>query len=229
VPESQSARKQFAPHGKPASTIYFATLHFDSDSRHWNSQNFHSMLSGKVAVITGSCSGLGAEIARYLSSRGASVVINYPWESLKTAADEVAKTLAGPHITVEADLSTVDGPKHLIETAAAKFGRIDILVNNASYAIFKPMDEYTLEDFEGLVNTNCRGYFFVTQAVLPHLNPKNSRIINIVSSDSRFPSPNHSLYSGSKGMQDSFVRTWAKELPLKYGCTVNAVSPGPSA
>jgi NAD(P)-dependent dehydrogenase (short-subunit alcohol dehydrogenase family) len=91
------------------------------------------------------------------------------------------------------------------------------------------MDEYTLEDFEGLVNTNCRGYFLVTQAVLPHLSPKNSRIINIVSSDSRFPSPHHALYSGSKGMQDSFVRTWAKELPPKYGCTVNAVSPGPSA
>jgi NAD(P)-dependent dehydrogenase (short-subunit alcohol dehydrogenase family) len=185
------------------------------------------MLEGKVAVVTGSSSGIGAAIAQELSSQGASIVLNYPFPSAKPEADHVLKSLTTPCIAVEADLSTLGGPKELINAAVQRFQKIDILVNNASIAIFRPLDQCTLDDWDKMSNLNGRGYFLTTQAALPHLN-NPSRIINITSSDSRFPPPTHSIYTGTKGMQDAFTRIWAKELPPKYGCTVNAVIPDPT-
>jgi len=182
------------------------------------------MLDGKIAVVTGSCAGIGAAVARHLSSLGATVVVNYPFASLKHEADCVLQSLEMPGIAVEADLSTIEGPKHLIDTAVAKFKKIDILVNNASVAIFKPLELATLEEWNTMSNLNGRGYLLVTQAALPHLN-NPSRIVNITSSDCRFPKLTHSLYTGTKGMQDVFTKVWAKELPPKYGCTVNSVIP----
>jgi len=188
-------------------------------------------LAGKIAVISGSCSGIGAQIARELSSRGASIVINYPFSSLRHEADAVLSSLAtqSSSIAIEADISTVDGPKHLITSTFSHYNQsIDILVNNASLAINKPFEEQTLDDWDKLVNLNGRGCFLLTQSVLPHLSRKDSRIINIVSISARGPPPFQTIYAGSKGMQDSFTRCWAKELPRKYGCTVNSVSPGPT-
>jgi NAD(P)-dependent dehydrogenase (short-subunit alcohol dehydrogenase family) len=183
------------------------------------------MVKGKIAVVTGSSSGIGAAIAQELSSRGASVVVNYPFPALKHEADKVLQSLTTTSIAVQADLSTIEGPRTLIEAAVKQFHKVDILVNNASIAIFRPLEQCTLEDWEKVINLNGRGYFLTTQAALPHLN-NPSRIVNITSSDSRFPPPTHSIYTGSKGMQDAFTRVWAKELAPKYGCTVNAVIPG---
>jgi NAD(P)-dependent dehydrogenase (short-subunit alcohol dehydrogenase family) len=182
------------------------------------------MLDGKIAVVTGSCAGMGAAIAIHLSSLGATVVVNYPYARLKHEADSVLASLKTPGIAVEADLSTIEGPKHLIDVAVENFKKIDILVNNASVAIFKPVELTTLEEWNIMSNLNARGYFLVTQNALPYLN-NPSRIVNITSSDCRFPKLTHSLYVGTKGMQDVFTKVWAKELPPKYGCTVNSVIP----
>lgn len=185
------------------------------------------MLTGKVAVVTGSSAGIGAAIAIELSNRGATVVINYPSPSYRPEADGILEQLKTHGIAVEADLSTTTGPQTLIDAAVQQFSKIDILVNNASIAINKSIENLTLEDWDKMVNLNGRGYFLTTQAVLPHLN-NPSRIINIVSSSSRGPPPTQTIYAGTKGMQDSFTKVWAQELPPKYGCTVNAVSPGPT-
>jgi NAD(P)-dependent dehydrogenase (short-subunit alcohol dehydrogenase family) len=144
------------------------------------------MLQGKVAVVTGSSSGIGAAIARELASRGASVVINYPYVSLEQQGESILEILDTPGISVQADLSTVEGPKQLIDTTVKKYGRIDILINNASVAIFKPLELAILDEWDRVVKLNGRGYLLTTQSALPHLsNP--SRIINITSSDCRFP------------------------------------------
>jgi NAD(P)-dependent dehydrogenase (short-subunit alcohol dehydrogenase family) len=185
------------------------------------------MLTGKVAIVTGSSAGIGAAIAKELSDRGATVIINYPFSSLKSEADLVLKTLTQGSISIDADLSTTTGPQKLIDTAVNHFQKIDILVNNASIAINKSIESLTLDDWDSMVNLNGRGYFLTTQAVLPHLN-NPSRIINIVSTSSRGPPATQTIYAGTKGMQDSFTKVWAQELPRKYGCTVNAVSPGPT-
>lgn len=200
-------------------------------------------LAGKVAIVTGSNAGIGVAIAQELSSRGASVVINYPFPALAEEAQGVASALptASTSIAVEADLSTEDGPQKLIDAAVAKYGgTIHILVNNAGLAVNKPLAQQTLDDWNLLVSLNARAVFLLVQAVLPHLpqpsepstqerpQTDGGRIVNIVSISSRAAPPLQTIYAGTKGMVDSMTKVWAKELPPRYGCTVNAVSPGPT-
>ncbi|TGO45262.1 hypothetical protein BOTNAR_0684g00010 [Botryotinia narcissicola] len=191
--------------------------------------------SRRVAIVSGSSSGIGAAIARELSLRGASVVINYPSQTERIAAEAVFESLKGDSksILVEADLSTIAGPSKLVEAAVAEFGKIDILVNNAGIVIPNWIDdeddESVLNAWDRVVALNGRGTLLLTRAVLKHLAPSNSRIINISSSTSRNPDPNISIYAGTKGMIESFTRCWARDLPRRYGCTVNTVAPGPVA
>ncbi|KAI9732322.1 MAG: hypothetical protein M1834_001529 [Cirrosporium novae-zelandiae] len=185
-------------------------------------------LTGKVAIVSGSSTGIGEAIIRELSSRGATTVVNYPFSSLKAEADAVASSIPSPGISIEADLSTTDGPQALVDATVAQYGKIDILVNCAALAINLPLEEQTLEDWDRLVNLNGRGCFLLTKATLPHLPKGSGRIVNIVSISGRHPPPKQTIYAGTKGMVDSFTKCWAKELPPKYGCTVNAVSPGPT-
>jgi NAD(P)-dependent dehydrogenase (short-subunit alcohol dehydrogenase family) len=185
-------------------------------------------LSGKVAVISGSSSGIGKAIAIDLASRGANVVINYPVPSLMSEAETFAADLPNKSIAVCADMGTTTGPAQLIKKAFETFGKIDIVVNNAAIAVNKPFEDQTLEDWDKLVNINGRGTFLLTQSALPFLSRPGGRIINICSASSRGPPPMQTIYAGTKGMVDSFTRCWARELPRKYGCTVNAVSPGPT-
>ncbi|KAK1767555.1 hypothetical protein QBC33DRAFT_587026 [Phialemonium atrogriseum] len=186
-------------------------------------------LAGKVAVVSGSSSGIGLAIGKELASRGAHIVLNYPFPSLSAAATAAAAELPTKSTAVCADLSTVEGPKTLIAAAVEEFGRIDILVNNAALAINLPFEEQTMEHWDSLVNLNGRGTFLLTQQTLPHLTRGSGRIVNICSVSARGPPALQTIYAGTKGMVDSFTRVWARELPPKYGCTVNAVSPGPTA
>ncbi|CAK7233806.1 hypothetical protein SBRCBS47491_008736 [Sporothrix bragantina] len=184
-------------------------------------------LEGKIAIVSGSSSGIGLAVAQELASRGASVVINYPFPELKRDADAAAASLATPGLAVCADISTKDGPKALVMAAVAHFGAVDILVNNAALAVNMPFEDQTLDHWDQLVNLNARGTFLLTQSVLPHLR-RNGRIVNIISISARAAPPLQTIYAGTKGMVESFTRVWAKELPPKYGCTVNGVSPGPT-
>ncbi|KAL2404114.1 hypothetical protein ABEF95_002275 [Exophiala dermatitidis] len=190
-------------------------------------------LAGKVAIVSGSSSGIGAATAKELSRRGASVVINFPYPSEKKNAEEVLKSLPGNQksVIIEAELSTLQGPETIASAAALEFGHVDILVNNAGITAHSVMDSPDDEDFEQIwdkvINLNGRGTLLLTRATLKHLSPSNSRIINICSTTSRDPDPDMAVYAGSKGMIESFTRCWARDLPRKYGCTVNAVAPGP--
>lgn len=185
-------------------------------------------LAGKVAVISGSDSGIGAAIAQELSGRGANICLNYPFPGLCAKAEALASSLPTRSIAIEADMSTTTGPQFLIDSAVAEYGKLDVVVNNAALAINLPFEEQTLEHWDKLVNLNGRGVFLLTQAALKHLTMGSGRIVNIVSISSRAPPPMQTIYAGTKGMVDSFTRVWAKELPPRYGCTVNAVSPGPT-
>ncbi|KAF4950879.1 hypothetical protein FSARC_13079 [Fusarium sarcochroum] len=185
-------------------------------------------LAGKVAIVSGSSSGIGFAIAQELASRGASVTINYPFPSQADDANNKAATLPTKSIAVCAEMGTADGPKKLVEATLEQFGRLDIVVNNVALAVNKPFEEQTLDDWDLLVNVNGRSTFLLTQLSLPHLTRGSGRIINICSASARGAPPLQTIYAGTKGMVDSFTKCWAKELPPKYGCTVNAVSPGPT-
>jgi len=192
-----------------------------------------STLAGKVALVSGSSVGLGAAISRELFNRGASVVINYPHPGEKANADKVLQSLGVPSraIAVEADMSTLEGPRVLADTAAKAFGKIDILVNCAGITrpvfLDDPDDAKVEKAWHDIIHVNGRGVFFLTRAVLKYLSRKNSRIINIGSSISHSPGPDTSIYAGTKGLIEVYTKCWAMELPRKYGCTVNAVAPGP--
>ena len=186
-------------------------------------------LQGRIAIVSGSSTGIGAAIAVELASKGVHVTINYPFAGLREEAEKTLSTLATPGIAVEADLSTTTGPSKLVAETVAKYGQVDILINNAALAINVPFEEQTLEDWDRLVNLNGRGTFLLTQQFLKHTTKGYARIVNIASISARSPPPLQTIYAGTKGMVDSFTRCWAKELPPKYqGLTVNAVSPGPT-
>ncbi|KAL4892881.1 hypothetical protein BDV59DRAFT_193424 [Aspergillus ambiguus] len=185
-------------------------------------------LTNKVAIVSGSSSGIGAAIIRELSSRGAYTVVNYPLANFQEEAENLVASLPSPSIAIEADMAQVTSPQKLVDAAISEWNRIDILVNCVALAVNKPFESQTLQDWDLLVNTNARSTFLLTQAILPHLTNGCGRIVNIASISSRGPPPNQTIYAGTKGMVDSFTKCWAKELPPKYGCTVNAVSPGPT-
>lgn len=199
-------------------------------------------LAGKVAIVTGANTGIGAAIAEELASRGASVVVNYPSPALAAEARRVVASLptASTSLAVEADLSTETGPRELIDATVARYGAtIHILVNNAGLAVNKPLAAQTLDDWTLLTNLNARAVFLLVQGVLPYLpapsaplsagpHTDGGRIVNIVSISARAAPALQTIYAGTKGMVDSMTRVWAKELPPAHGCTVNAVSPGPT-
>ncbi|KAL4821922.1 hypothetical protein BDW67DRAFT_171937 [Aspergillus spinulosporus] len=185
-------------------------------------------LSGKVAIVTGSSSGIGAAIVRELSSRGANTVVSYPFPGLRAEADALISSLPSPSIAVLGDMSQIETPQKLVDAALAEWNQVDILVNCVGLAVNKPLEDQTLEDWDLIVNVNGRGTFLMTKAALPHLTKGSGRIVNIASISARGPPPNQTIYAGSKGMVDSFTKCWAKKLPPKYGCTVNSVSPGPT-
>ena len=137
-------------------------------------------------------------------------------------------SLATPGVVVEADISTATGPEQLVAAAVAAYGKVDILVNNATVVVSQPLEEQTPAPWDRLVNLNGCGVFLLSKAVLPHITRSFGRIVNIVSTSSRGPPPDQTIYAGTKGMVDSFTRCWAKELPPKYGCTMDAVSPSPT-
>lgn len=167
-------------------------------------------LAGKVAIVSGSSSGIGAAIIRELSSRGANTVVNYPFPKFQAEADTVISSLESPSsaIAVEADMSQVESAQKLVNSAVAKWGRLDIIVNCVALAVNKPLEDQTLEDWDLLVNINGRGTFLLTKAALPHLTKGSGRIVNIASISARGPPPNQTIYAGTKGMVDSFTKCW---------------------
>ncbi|KAH6951295.1 hypothetical protein DER45DRAFT_605486 [Fusarium avenaceum] len=153
--------------------------------------------------------------------------------AVRKAAEEVRASLNAEGLIVEADLSTVDGPRLLIEATIKEFGRLDILVNNAAICYPTQIDELSddqlLKNWNSIVTLNGRGTLLLTRAALPVLQRQHSRIINISSESTRSPEPFMTIYTGTKGMVEAFTRCWAKELPRRYGCTVNTIAPGPTA
>ncbi|KAF7553041.1 hypothetical protein G7Z17_g3895 [Cylindrodendrum hubeiense] len=207
---------------------------------HQQKFNWPQSMTGKTAVISGSSRGIGATIAQELSRRGANIVLNYPTPSVKDECDAVGHKLATDWIAVCADLTQDEGPTELVQQAVSRFGHIDILVSNAGIVPLGPLWESDLQTFDAVIRLNSRGAYGLVLAALPHLtpykpsNPINdsgalggSRIVIVGSAASRVPRESQGAYAASKGALDAILRVWAKELPPRYGCTVNMVGPGP--
>ncbi|MCU1612453.1 MAG: short-chain dehydrogenase [Pseudonocardiales bacterium] len=184
-------------------------------------------LEGKVVLVTGSSKGLGRAIILQLAAQGADVVINYSRDG--AAADDVRKA-AEAHgvraLTVQADVSRVEGIQGLYDAAVTEFGRVDVVVANAGMEkVNVPVSDVTEEDFDLLFRVNTKGPFFVLREAARWI-ADNGRIITISSNTTTVPQVGVGLYGTSKVATGYLVRVMALELGSR-GITVNTVVPGP--
>src|SRR6266576_2806851 len=184
-------------------------------------------LEGKIALITGGSRGIGAAIAKRLAADGANAAITYTKGA--DAAASVVKEIegaGGKAIAIQADAAYADAVKAAVEKTVAKFGRLDVLVNNAGTAIPNKFEEATLEEMDRVIDINIRGVFVATQAALKHMN-EGGRIIMIGSSvGGRVLVPGLVPYSATKGAVKIFTQGLSREVGGR-GITVNNVQPGP--
>jgi len=185
-------------------------------------------LTGKVAVVTGSGSGIGQAIAERLAADGATVVVDYVVEPQEAQATVDKITAAGGKaIMLQADVTNLAQTAKLIDDIWQQLGSCDILVNNAGVEKSADFTDVTEADFDFVLNVNLKGAFFLTQAFVRRLKAaaKPGRIINISSVHEDMVFPHFSTYCASKGAMRMLMRDLAVELgPL--GITVNNIAPG---
>ena len=184
-------------------------------------------LAGKVALVTGSSSGIGKAIAIRLAHEGADVCVNYHREE-EAAQDTVRQiqALGRKSIAVQADMGAGAEVEAMVQRCEAELGGLDIMVNNAGVEIKSPFIEVTEAHWDLVINTNLKGVFFGMQAAARYMVPRRSgRIINISSIHEDATMPGNAPYCAAKGGVRMLMRTVAVEL-APYGITVNDVAPG---
>jgi glucose 1-dehydrogenase len=185
---------------------------------------------GKVAVVTGSSSGIGQAIAVRLASEGAAVVIDYRGHedgAKQTQSEILAANAQAKSIIVQADVTKVADTNNLMQQAWSQLGGCDILVNNAGIEKSAEFWNVTEADYDEVMDTNLKGAFFLTQAFVRKLRDakKPGRVINISSVHEDMVFPHFPSYCAAKGGLRMLMRDLAVELgPL--GITVNNVAPG---
>lgn len=182
-------------------------------------------LNGKIAVVTGASSGIGAGIARALGAEGATVIVNYA--TSRPGADAVVAAIeatGGTAVAIQADMSKATDVARLFEAVKADYGRVDILVNNAGVAVFEMVADLTEEAFHKQFNVNVLGYFLAIREALKHFGATGS-IINISSILSTDPYLASSVYAATKGAVDTMTFALARELGPR-GIRVNSILPG---
>ncbi len=184
-------------------------------------------LQDQVAIVTGASRGIGRAIAIALAAEGAKVVVNYARSS--NAADEVVAEIiagGGDGLALQADVSKADEVETLIQQTLAKWGRIDVLVNNAGITRDTLLMRMKLEDWQAVIDLNLTGVFLCTKAVAKTmLKQRSGRIINIASVAGQMGNPGQANYSAAKAGVIGLTKTVAKEIASR-GVTVNAVAPG---
>ncbi|KAF2857810.1 ESC reductase [Piedraia hortae CBS 480.64] len=185
-----------------------------------------SRLDGKVALVTGSGRGIGASIATELASRGAKVVVNYANSSeAANGVVEQIKKAGGDAIALKADVGDVSQTAQLMDEAIKHYGKLDIVVSNSGVVSFGHLKDVTEEEFDRVFRINTRGQFFVAREAYKHLSV-GGRIVLMGSICGQAKGvPKHTVYSGSKGAIETFVRCMAIDCGDKK-ITVNCVAPG---
>jgi len=188
-------------------------------------------LDGKVCLVTGASRGLGRAVALEFARQGASLVINSRPSSAKDLADteRQLRLIGAPVLSVTADVSQRTDVERLAGESLMRFGRVDVLVNNASALGPTPMPylvDYPIEDFNAVLQTNLAGPFMLTRALVGQMLARGSGSIINVSSDAGVVGyPTWGAYGVSKAALDQLTRTWAAELESS-GVRVNSVDPG---
>jgi 2-deoxy-D-gluconate 3-dehydrogenase len=183
-------------------------------------------LQGKAALVTGGNGGIGLGMAKGLAQAGAAIAVVGRDESKNSAALEELKALGAKAISIVADLRDEASCRSMVNQAAQKLGRLDILVNNAGINIRKAPQDYSVEEWHEVMDTNLTSAFVASQAAYPHLKQAGrGKVVNIGSMMSIFGGGYLSPYSASKGaivqLTRSLAAAWARD-----NIQVNAVLPG---
>jgi 3-oxoacyl-[acyl-carrier protein] reductase len=180
------------------------------------------MFTDKVAVVTGGSRGIGRAIVQALAREGANVAFTYA--NNKAAADEIANDTT--IIAVQADVTNLEQAKALIKQVKEKFGRIDILINNAGITRDKLLAMMSEKDWDDVIDTNLKGVFNVTKPTVGvMLRQRSGTILNITSISGIVGMPGQVNYSSSKAGMIGFTKALAKEI-AKANITVNALALG---
>lgn len=183
-------------------------------------------LKDKVAIVTGSSKGIGAGIAKEYAREGAKVVVNY--STSKDYADRVVDEITqngGTAIAIQADVSKVSDIKKLFDETDKAFGRLDILVNNASVWRYEMLETVSEETFQLQITTGLMAHIFCAQQAAARFGNKGGSIINLSSTISLNPIPGTLIYCAVKAGVDSLAKTLAKELGPK-NIRINTIAPG---
>lgn len=184
-------------------------------------------LSGRSALVTGSTRGIGRAIALALAGAGADVAIHGTTrcDQANAVADEV-RALGGHATVILKDLSEDDAPQVLLNAVTAAFGKLDILVANASVQIPGPWLEGTREDFDLQMRVNFRCTYELIQLAAPAMQARGwGRILTVGSVQETKPHPDMPVYAATKSAQTSLVRNLARQL-APFGISVNNLAPG---
>jgi NADP-dependent 3-hydroxy acid dehydrogenase YdfG len=156
-------------------------------------------VSGKVFVITGASSGLGAATARYLADRGATVVLGARRaDRIKTLVDEIART-GGKASALVTDVTDAAQVQALVDTAVEKYGRVDVILNNAGVMPHSPLERRKIDDWDRTIDVNIKGVLYGIAAALPHMQrQKSGHFINVSSVAGHRVGPGSAVYAATK-------------------------------
>lgn len=185
-------------------------------------------LKGKIALVTGGDSGIGKAIVLAFAREGANVAISYLDEHQDAEATKAVVTHAGQEaILLPGDLRSEEQCKSIVQKTVDKWGRIDVLVNNASFQgkNVENFEDISRERMEFTFHSNILNYFSVTQAAVKHMG-KGSAVINIASIQGYSPSPGVLDYACTKGAMTTFTKGLGPHL-ISRGIRCNAIAPGP--
>jgi 3-hydroxybutyrate dehydrogenase len=186
------------------------------------------MLKGKVAIVTGSTSGIGLGIAEAFAAQGADLLINGFGEAarIESLRAELARRHGVRVVYSGADMSRPDQVAGMVEQATGELGRVDILVNNAGIQHVAHVQDFPAEKWEAIIAINLSAAFYATKAALPQMLGRNwGRIINIASAHGLVASANKSAYVAAKHGLVGLTKVVALET-ARTGVTCNAICPG---
>jgi len=184
------------------------------------------LLAGKSALITGAANRIGAKITRTLHENGANLIVHYRNSDTeaKALAEDLNSQRSGSAITLQADLGDIERLSTMAQEAADAFGRLDILINNASSFYPTTIGEINQQNWDDLIGSNFKAPLFLSQACHRQLRENNGIIINMLDIYASTPLRNHSLYCAAKAANQMLVKSLALELAPEV--RVNGIAPG---
>lgn len=184
-------------------------------------------LAARAVLVTGAARRVGAAIARGLHANGANVAVHFHRSAADATAlvDELNRARENSAIAIQGDLLDVARLPDIVAATVRAFGRLDVLVNNASSFYPTPLGEITPSQWDDLLGTNLKAPLFLAQAAAPQLRQSQGLIVNMIDIHGQRPLPRHPVYSTAKAGLAMLTRSLARELAPEV--RVNGIAPGP--